>query len=72
MCHRWGIDRLLVERLEAELLQQGASINRFSAIHYAVPFYPALGYECFTGVRNGWAIEGHGLIAQPKRKVLVP
>jgi len=70
--HRRGIGRMLVERFEAESLQQGVRVIRLAATLYAVPFYQALGYKRSTGVRNGWSFEGHGLQIQPMRKVLVP
>lgn len=68
--HRQGVGRRLVERFEAESLQQGMKVIRLAATLYAVPFYLAVGYRRSTGVRIGWSFEGRGLNIQPMRKVL--
>jgi predicted N-acetyltransferase YhbS len=68
--HRQGIGQRLVERFEAECIQQGAAVLRVAATLYAVPFYRALGYKRSTGMRSGWSFDGRGLQVQPMRKVV--
>jgi len=68
--HRQGIGRMLVQRFEQEVAEEGTTVVRVAATLYAAPFYLAMGYKRSTGVRNGWSFQGHGLPVQPMRKVL--
>jgi GNAT superfamily N-acetyltransferase len=68
--HRRGIARMLVQRFEQDIAEQGTTVVRVAATLYAVPFYLAMGYKRSTGVRSGWSFEGRGLPVQPMRKVL--
>jgi len=69
-CHRQGIGRMLVQRFERDVAEQGSTVLRVAATLYAVPFYLAMGYKRSTGVRSGRSFEGRGLPVQPMRKVL--
>jgi GNAT superfamily N-acetyltransferase len=69
-CHRQGIGRMLVERLEQECLRLGATQIKVASTLYAVPFYLAMGYKKTTGVRSGWSFGGSGLKWQPMKKCL--
>jgi len=68
--HRQGIGRSLVVCFEEACVLEGSTVIRVAATLYAVPFYLAMGYKRWTGVRSGWSFEGHGLKVQPMRKVL--
>ena len=67
--HRRGVGRRLVQHFEQQSIQRGVVVIRVAATLYAVPFYLALGYKRYTGVRSGWSFDGHGLKIQPMRKV---
>lgn len=68
--HRRGVGRALVERFEAEVRRQRGTILQVAATLSAVPFYEAMGYKRFAGVRTMRVFEGAGFEYQPMRKML--